>query len=170
MMVVVTLAAVMVGLSTTLIHLLLGAEREAHRAVRFHRSVMRLSETFRADVHAADRAEFPAAEPGKSTLILADAGAGREVRYEVDAHQATRVESAEGTQTHQDTFYFPLQSRLRFARPAGRNLLRLEIDLPGGIVAGDRDSGPTGADSSRRRLTIDARPGRDRMYGTPAGE
>lgn len=164
MLVVVTLSAVMVGLSATLIHLLLGAEREAHRAVRVNRSVMRLSEAFRADVHAARRVEIPAAEADKSVLLLADAEAGREVRYEIDAHQATRVESEKGQQTHQDSFYFPLRSRIRFDREADRNLLRLEIEMPAGNSSENAESRSQSPEPFQRKLKIEAQPGRDYTF------
>jgi hypothetical protein len=167
MLVVVTFAAVMVGLSATLIHFLLGAEREAQRAVRFNRSVARLSETFRADVHAAGRVELLAAEPDKSVLLLAGAGGGREVRYEVDSHHAARVESDEGRQTHQETFFFPPRSTIRFSQRPNQTLLRLEIEMPSGNSSDEPQAGTDPPGHFLRRLTVEALPGRDHRFEKP---
>jgi hypothetical protein len=167
MLVVVSFAAVMVGLSATLIHFLLGADREAQRVVRFNRSVMRLSEAFRADVHAAGRIELPAAEAGKSVLLLAGAGGGREVRYEVDTYQVTRVESDGGRQTHQDTFFFPPRSAIRFDERPDQNLLRLEIEIPVGNSSDEPQTGASPPGHFLRRLTVEAVPGRDYRFEKP---
>jgi len=167
MLVVVSFAAVMLGLSATLIHFLLGAEREAQRVVRFNRSVTRLSEAFRADVHAAGRIELSAVEAGKSVLLLAGARGGREVRYAIDAHLATRVESEEGRQTHQDTFFFPPRSTIRFDQRPDQNLLRLEIEMPAGNSSDEPQTGANPPGHFLRRLTVEALPGRDYRFEKP---
>jgi hypothetical protein len=167
MLVVITLASVMVGLAATTIHLLLGAEREAQRAVRFNRSVMRLSEAFRADVRAAGRVEIPVADSEKSVLLLGDAEGGREVRYEIDGHQATRVESDKGEQTHHDSYYFPPRSRIRFDRQADRKLLQLEIEMPAGNSSDNAEIRANVPEKFLRKLKIEALPGRDHRFENP---
>ena len=154
MMVVMSVAAVMVGMAVTTIHLLLGAEHDATKAVRWSASVSRLARSFRDDVHAARSIEMPAPEPGKPAVLVATTDT-RRIRYELDAHRAVRIE-AEGTdESHCDVYYFPPRSRLEFTRPGDRGLVRLTIHMPAGAREATRSAG----DSSReveQELAIEA--------------
>src|SRR5438876_5171317 len=107
MLVVMSVASVMMGLGVTTIHLLLGSEHEATRSVRYAASVARLARLFREDIHAARQVEFPPVEPGKPAVLIAMVDGERDIRYELDAHLARRLESDGGTTPHRDVFYFP---------------------------------------------------------------
>src|SRR5262249_35436279 len=113
-LVVITVAAAMTGLAVTTIHLLLTAEHEATKTVRFAASVARLTKIFREDVHAAVAVELQSSEPGMPAVLIVTADSRRQVRYELDGHLATRIETVAGAEQHRDAFYFPVHSRLRF--------------------------------------------------------
>jgi hypothetical protein len=158
--VVMTVAGVMMGLAVTTIHLLLGAEHEATKSIRYSASVVRLARAFRDDVHAARAVELPAAEPGKPAALIASTAGGK-IRYELDAHLATRVETAGAGEANRDVFYFPPGSRLRFERDAEPGLIRLTIEMPlGPPAATPKDAASAG--QAMRLLTIEAAPARVR--------
>ncbi len=165
MLVVITIAAVMVGLAATTMHLLLGAEHEATRSLRFSASVARLARSFRDDLHAARDVELPLPEPGKPAMLVATADGGRRIRYELDAHRATRVETDGADETQREMFYFPPRSQLHFEPAGTRGLIRLTIEMPSG---GPRTGQPSVASSGDpvRRLAIEAAPSRWRRYAT----
>jgi prepilin-type N-terminal cleavage/methylation domain-containing protein len=159
MLVVMTVAGVMMGLAITTIHLLLGAEHEATKSVRYAASVSRLARAFRDDIHAAGEVEVPPAEPGKPVTLIAST-AGGQIRYELESHLATRVETTGDGEANRDVFYFPPGSRLQVAREEP-GLIRLTVEMPLGPPAAT----PKDADSvapSMRRLTIEAAPARVR--------
>jgi len=157
LLVVITVGAVMLGLGMTTIHLLLGAEHEASRSVRYAASVARLAQVFREDVHSAQAVELMAVEPGTAEVLVIGAGEDRQIRYELEAHRATRIEAAQDRPSHLDVFYFPPRSRLSFAREMSERLVRLEIEMAA--------YGPAHAASlPSRRLAIEAAPARLRRF------
>jgi prepilin-type N-terminal cleavage/methylation domain-containing protein len=166
MLVVITIAAVMVGLAATTMHLLLAAEHEATRSMRFSASVTRLSRAFRDDLHAARDVELPLPEPGKPATLVAAADDGRRIRYELDANRATRVELDGADETQREMFYFPPRSRLGFERAGEKGLVRLTIEMPVGVP---RTGQPPVASSTEpvQRLAIEAAPARIRRHATP---
>ncbi len=131
LLVVITVGAVMLGLSVTAIHLLLGAEHEASRATRYAASLARLTQAFRDDIHAAQAVELPAIEAGGAEVLLIGAGEARQIRYELVANRAMRLEAVDDGPPQRDVFYFPPRSRLWFARDATDGLIRLEIEMAG---------------------------------------
>lgn len=167
MLIVMSVAAVMMGVSVCAIHLLLDAEREATRAVRFNTSVARLAQAFRADIHAARQVELPDAEDGMPAVLVASLD-GRQIRYELDAHQATRIETEGEHQVHREAYYFPPRSLLQFWRRPGekglaQEIVVLEIDMaPAG--SGTREIPSATHGSPKRRLTVEAVPGRDHRF------
>jgi hypothetical protein len=164
MLVVITVAAVMLGMSVGIIHMLLDAEREATRAVRFNTSVARLTQAFRGDIHACRQVELPASEPGKPAVLVATLDDGQ-IRYELDQHLATRIETSGGRQVHREVFYLPPHSRMRFDRQPDQKLVLLEIDMAAG-GSGTRNVPSAAADTPQRRLAIEAVLGRDHRFET----
>src|SRR5580765_3790654 len=71
LLVVMTVASAIIGVSGTLIHRLLAAEHEATRAARFAASVTRLSRAFRADVRAARDVELPGVDETQPATLVA---------------------------------------------------------------------------------------------------
>src|SRR5262245_48709561 len=114
-LVVMTVASAMIGMSGTMIHRLLAAEHEASRAARFAVSLARLSRSFRADIRAARSVELPSDENAPAVL-LANLEDGHTIRYELDANLVTRVESRNGSQSHRDVFHFAPGSQMRLGR------------------------------------------------------
>lgn len=162
MLVVISVAAVMLGMSVCIIHLLLDAEREATRAVRFNTSVARLTQAFRGDIHASRQVEIPALEPGKPTILIATLDHGQ-IRYELDEHLATRIETAGGRQVHREVFYLPPHSRMRFEHHPDQKLVHLAIDMAAG-GSGTTNVPSAVADTPQRRLAIEAAIGRDHRF------
>ena len=162
MLVVLSVAAVMLGVSVSTIHLLLDAEREAARSVRFNTSVARLAQAFRSDIHASRHVELPASEAGKPIVLVATADGGQ-IRYELDEHLATRIETEGGRQVHREVYYFPLHSRMRFEHQPDQKLVRLEIDMAAG-VSGTRAVPSAVSDGPKRQLAIEAALGRDHRF------
>ncbi len=169
MLAVMTVAAVMVGLAVTTMHLLLRAEREATNAARYTASIARLAHVFRDDMHFAREVELPAVEPGKPEVLTASADAGRHIRYELDAHLATRIETDGPDNTHRDVFYFPLDSRLSFEREGKDGLLRLAIEMPR-VGYGTRGEPGGSSRQSMQHLAIEAASARDRRWDVTAGK
>jgi prepilin-type N-terminal cleavage/methylation domain-containing protein len=161
MLVVIAVASTMVGLTVTTIHRLLGAEREATRAARYSASVARLARHFRDDLHAARAVEWPAVEAGKPAALVAALEGQRRIRYEVEAHRVTRLETDGAGEMHRDAYYFPLQSRLVF-EPAGEpGLIRLTIAMPAGVPAA-KPGDSAGASQPLHLLTIEAAVAREK--------
>lgn len=129
MLVVITVAGVMMGLAITTLHMLLGAEHEATRSVRYNSSVARLTHVFRDDIHAARQIELSAVERSQPEVLIVSTADGRQIRYELDAHQALRVETDSTSLPHRESFYFPPHSRLWFERDQEQRLVRLAIDM-----------------------------------------
>jgi hypothetical protein len=145
----------MVGLTVTTIHRLLGAEREATKGARYAASVARLAQDFRDDLHAARDLEWPAVEAGKPAALVAVLEGERRIRYELDAHRVTRVETDGADETRREGYYFPPQSRLAFERATEAGLVRLTIAMPAGVpIAKTGDSAGTG--QPMHLLTIEA--------------
>jgi type II secretory pathway pseudopilin PulG len=129
LLVVITVGAVMLGLSVTTIHLLLGAEHEASRSTRYAASLARLARAFRDDIHAAQAVELPAIDAGDAQVLVIGAGGGQQIRYELEANRAMRLEAVDDGPPQRDVFYFPPRSRLSFAHDATDGLVRLEIEM-----------------------------------------
>jgi hypothetical protein len=152
-----TVAGVMMGLAIKTIHLLLGAEHEATKSVRYTASVARLARAFREDIHAARAVELPAVEPGKATLTASTTGG--QIRYELESHVATRVETPDTGDASYDKYYFPPGSRLRFEQEG--ELLRLTVEMPLCPPAA-RTADAEAPSPAMRTLTIEAAPSRIR--------
>ena len=147
MLIVLTVAAVILGTAVSAIHLLLAAEREAARSTHYSASLARLARVFRDDLHMVARAELSAADllkPAILTLSLADGG---RIRYELDQHWAKRVEIDPSGKSQRDDFYFAPRSRLRFDR-VDKGLVRLEIEMP---INSGQPQRNAGSDACRRR-------------------
>lgn len=162
MLVVITVAGVMLGLSVCTIHLLLDAEQEAARSARFNTSVSRLTQAFRGDIHASRQVELPSTEVGKPIVLVATVDGGQ-IRYELDAHQATRIETEGERQVHREVYYFPPHSRMRFEHQPDQKLVLLEIEMAA-AGSGTRAVPSAVADGSKRRLSIEATLGRDHRF------
>ena len=157
MLVVITVAAVIMGLGVTTIHRLLGAEHEALKSARASAALARLSKQWREDLHAAVKVDLPAAESGR--LLIAVTAEGREIRYELDRHVARRVEELGEGQTHRDSFYFSPRTTMDFARAGA--LFQLKIEIPASSPAGKNK---TAAEAPARQLVIEAAPARDHRF------
>ena len=167
MLVVISVAAVMLGLSVSTIHLLLDAEHEAARSLRFNTSVARLAQAFRGDMHASRQVELPASEAGQPIVLVASAD-GRQFRYELDAHLATRIETEAGKEVHREVYYFPPHSSLRFEHRSDQKgpdqkLVLLEIEMAAG-GRGSRAVPSAASDGPKRRYAIEAALGRDHRF------
>jgi len=161
MLVVMTVASVMVGLAVTTLHLLLGAETESTRAVRYNASLARLARAFREDVHDATTIELPPRDSGQPATLVLVVGPERTVRYELDAHQVRRLENESAGVPHRETYYFPPHSRLSFAREEGSGLVRLDLEIPTRGVVPARGPNLKSA-QPRHHVAIEAAPLRGR--------
>ena len=130
-LVVITIAGVMLGVSVETIHRLLEAEHEAVRSVRFDTSLARLAQAFRSDIHACRKVELPAPDAGMPVVLVAEVD-DLLIRYELDAHLARRIETERGREVHRENYYFPPKSRLRFEHDPGDKLVLLEQEFLGG--------------------------------------
>ncbi|MBI3862956.1 MAG: hypothetical protein HY290_13780 [Planctomycetia bacterium] len=155
-LVVMTVASAMIGMSGTMIHRLLAAEHEATRAARFAVSLARLSRTFRADIHAARSVEL-ADDENAAPVLVAKLEDGHTIRYELDANLATRIEFKDGSQSHRDVFHFAPGSQLRVRGGGEGKMVRFELDLAasGGDLKAGRPS---------RTLAIEAALARDHRF------
>ncbi len=155
MLIVITVAAVMLAVSVTTIHLLLRAEHEATKTARYAVSVARLAHAFRDDLHFARDVALPPVEPGNPVALVATLETRETVRYELDAHRATRIATGAG-ETSRDEFYFPPETRLSFERIGDAGLWRLAIEMP----RASSGTGPEPALPAKRtvNLAIEASP------------
>src|SRR5215831_15764888 len=125
MLTVISVAAVMMGLAVTLIHRLLEAERQALDSARSSAAVSRLASHLRDDLHAAVHVELTQSESGQPSRLVATTADGRQIRYELDQHVASRLEDLGDGQTHRDMFYFLPRTRLQLFREE-EDLVRLQ--------------------------------------------
>jgi hypothetical protein len=131
LLVVFGVAATIAGLGITAIQLLLRAERDFSRAAWRTAVVGRLAEVFRDDVrHTFEfgplaESEGPLADPKLLELELFD---GHNVRYEIDSHLLSRIESDKGEVVHHERFAFRPESTLRIEREADAAVLRIVIE------------------------------------------
>jgi hypothetical protein len=160
LLVVMSVAAGIVGVAGTLIHRLLAVEHDATRAARFAASVSRLSRAFRADVHAARDVELPAPNAGEPAVLVATLADGGQVRYEFDSHLVARSETREGARVHRDVFHFPPRSQLHCSQSEDGKLVKLELDLAA------RDPEPN-IERPLRKLVVEAALSRDHRFETP---
>jgi prepilin-type N-terminal cleavage/methylation domain-containing protein len=163
MLVVISVAAIIIGVTGTLIHRLLAVESEAMRAARYAASVTRLSRAFRADVHAARKVDVPDPAAGVPATLIATLAEEHHVRYEFEAHVATRIETRGGRRIHYDQFHFPPHSRFNFLPEQNGTLLKLEIEIAG------RGPEPA-AERPVRKLLVEAALARDHRFETPPRE
>jgi prepilin-type N-terminal cleavage/methylation domain-containing protein len=162
MLIVISVAGVMLGVTVCTIHLLLDAEHEATRSIRFNTSLARLAQAFRGDMHASRQVELPGPETGKPVVLVATAGQGQ-IRYELNAHLATRIETEGGREVHRDVFYFPPHTRMRFDHKPDQKLVVLEIDMAA-AGSGTRPVPTAVAVGPKRLLAIEAALGRDHRF------
>jgi prepilin-type N-terminal cleavage/methylation domain-containing protein len=162
MLIVISVASVMMGISVCAIHLLLDAEHEAARAVRFNNSVARLTHAFRSDMHASRQVDLPESKPGKPIVLVATVDGGQ-VRYELEAHLATRIELEGEQQVHREVYYFPPYSQMRFEHQPSQGLVVLKIDMAAG-GSGTTTVPPAVASGTKRPLFIEAALGRDHRF------
>jgi hypothetical protein len=156
LMVVQTIAAAMIGLMGMMFHRLLDAESEATHLARFSHSLLRLSQNLRADVHAAYDADIREPVDDLPRALVLKLGQEHEVRYELAAHVATRVETRSGTVVHRDDYYSPPGSRLEIERQ-GKQQVQL-------TVFWERAPSRAPVTGSFRQLTITAVIGRDHRF------
>jgi hypothetical protein len=106
--------------------------------------------------------DLPAAEEGKPAVLVATVDSGL-VRYELDAHLATRIETAGEREVQREVYYFPPYSRLRFERGPDQKIIAIEIDMAAGGT-GTRDVPSAVRTAPQRRLAIEAVLGRDHRF------
>jgi len=169
MLVVMTVAAVMLGMAVSTIHLLLRAEHEATNSARYAASAARLAHVFRDDLHFAREVELPAAQAGEPAVLIARTETGRRIRYELDAHRATRIEGNAAAESERSNFYFPPDSQLAFERVGNSGLLRLAIDMPRAGFGPGADPASAAA-RPMQRLAIEAAPARWHRRATFGGD
>ena len=164
LLIVISIATVVVGMCVTTIHLLLRTQRDESRGVRTTVTLSRLAETFRDDVHATSQSEIGDDETGRRLLLEDEAG--RRIVYRADEHQLRRIETLRGAEVHRDTFYFPLESKIDFAREEPLRLVRISIDV--GTERSDAPP-PERVRPPSRAVRIEAIADRDRRLagGTP---
>lgn len=170
LIIVLTVATAIVGVAVMLIELLLRSERDTARGFRNARVLMRVSQIFREDVHAAERVEVNAPEVDKKPGLNLGLSDGRRVYYEIDAHELRRTESQGDKASHQDTFRFPPRSELRFEVVEKRSIVQLEIRRARGseeLTA--RDGAVQTENVPARIIVLEAALDRDRRLagGTP---
>jgi len=169
MLVVMTVAAVMLGMAVSTIHLLLRAEHEATNSARYAASAARLAHVFRDDLHFAREVDLPAAQAGEPAELIARTETGRRIRYVLDAHRATRIAGNADTDTERSDFYFPPDSQLAFERVEDSGLLRLAIDMPRAGFGPAADPASAAA-RPMQHMAIEAAPARWLRWATFAGD
>jgi prepilin-type N-terminal cleavage/methylation domain-containing protein len=131
MAVVIAVSAVLMGIGTGILGLLLRSERLARDDLGYGRSVSRLAEQFRDDVHAA--AEGPHSRPGQTGWQW-QLPPDRTVVYQLKPGTISRTEWVGKVLRRQESYNVPAEGAARIeispdARPATARLL---LDQPGG--------------------------------------
>lgn len=156
--VVIGMMAVLMTSGAHLIGLLLRAEGDGLQALTADRSLFRLAETFRDDVHAAAAAQLADEDDGtdRLTLTLSDE---RRVTYTLPDQRVQRVVRRGGETSHRETFRLPPGSNhLEHSGPERRVTLVHKRRL------GRPSESRNGSPSARRTYRIQAVLGRDRRF------
>ena len=122
LMVVLTVMSIVLGAISLTLWSLVRIERQMSRDVAQLTGHARLAKQWRADAHAALRANVK----DDCTFALAN---GRSVRYRIDGQRLRREASHEDTVEHRETFELPTGARASFAlsQSAERELAVLSI-------------------------------------------
>jgi hypothetical protein len=127
MLVVIMTGSVMFGLCIGMIHVLLRIDRAGKAQVAERAARSRLGREFRADVHAAERAE-PAS--GRTHRLLLVLPGERTVEYRFEPRRILRVCSQSGELKNQDAFVLPRGSAadVELESRAGRTFVVLSVE------------------------------------------
>ena len=115
MIVVMTIATVIVGLSAAILHLLLRTERNGRQQMHRSAALARLADQFRSDVHAA--AHQPVPDDANPSCWTFELKAGRNVQYRAQAGQIERVETLGGKIERRESYALPPDAAVAIATP-----------------------------------------------------
>jgi hypothetical protein len=137
LVIAISVAAVILGTSIGIIHLMLTAERNStHHEYRLM-TVNRLARSVRADVHAARSADVAVENPQsmpRLTLALPD---GKKIVYTQEKQTIERIETSADGKAQHERFRLPVNSVCRFevlSEPAG---VQMVVATPRGSRAKD---------------------------------
>lgn len=158
--VIMSVASVMLGISVTGIHLLLRTERNVASVLWYSQSLQRMALRLRDDIHNAADIELPNAEPNRHTALVVQLPGGSAVEYTIDGEQLIRaLRNEEGVQ-HRDALYLPPGSQIHFERSSEPEVVRLVIERP--ALHNQRTDKP--ALGRLRELRVEAVVGRHRRW------
>jgi prepilin-type N-terminal cleavage/methylation domain-containing protein len=165
LLVVISIAGVIIGVSMLLLHTLLRTERDQTRSVRSSLTLSRLSRMFREDVHSSESIEIINGTVETRDRLTMTSRRGNEISYSADEHVLERVEQAGGAEIHRDLFHLPPGSAYRFERDTAPDIVRVAIEIAAAIP----DHFPEAARGKDRRppprsLAIEALLGRDHRF------
>jgi hypothetical protein len=161
MVVTMSILSVILTVGIGLIHLLMRMERDGAKEVWHGRTLSRLSDAWRRDVHAArDARGDAAAETGDRILLRLPELV--EITYAADGATVRRTVTQGAAVRHRDSFHFPQGSSIRLETGGEPTFARIVIVRPALPEKASRDSAL--AETAGRVTTIEAVVSRDLRY------
>ena len=150
--VLMTGVAAMLGLCVVMLQLLLKLDGQSRARLDGATAMARLARQFREDVHASTAASLVDQPAGQPPRLRIEAGAGREIGYEVHGDSAVvRTETRKGARIRRERYDIPQSGSIRLSvrptdRPVVRRAHRRPPDLEGqdGPAASLRGGRPGG--------------------------
>jgi hypothetical protein len=129
LMLTLSACSVILTLSAALIHRAMHAQSKARLFFDSERSAVRLSDSFRHDVHRATSAEVSDQTGGDDLLLRLQLAGGQQVEYRQGAGRVQRTWHVNGDVRAREAFDFPPETRLLTAKES-QKLLVLSADAP----------------------------------------
>lgn len=174
LIIVISIAAIIIGVALALMQWLLRSERDVRKGVWYGRSVSRLAQVFRHDAHQARDAEIAAEGADISNTMRFQFDGSHTVTYQIEEHTISRVDRDGEKELHRETFHFPPGSAIRFEKENGPPMARVVVDRATGQLNVDSTEiekpGRKRTDSPNRVVRIDAAIGKDRRLLSREGD
>jgi hypothetical protein len=127
LIVVLSASTVVLSLSSVLLQRVMRIHIQSRADLAVERTVLRLSEQFRRDVHQARAAVTNRAELGENTVLRLTFADDEPVEYSYDSGILERVQSKGGNRLAREEFAFPANSDLTIESPGTPQRLILTI-------------------------------------------
>jgi hypothetical protein len=111
--VTVAMSGIVLMTGMSLIHTVLGVQRNSQKSIRLSTSGSNLSRVFRQDVHRATKLEYDVTDETAAGPLSLHGPDNQTVTYQVRENRLSRVETVDGATRHQDEFAFPAGGQLR---------------------------------------------------------
>jgi len=156
LVIALTLAAVVLGISASLIRSLFNADRGAALAIAESTNLARLSRIFRQDVHAATTVESVAMAAPLGQRLTLSTSTGEVIRYETVAKGINRIAEQDGQPPHREFYRLPELTQVVFLQEEPN---RCTLQMRTRLVSSEQTAAILTNQGRERRLDVTAQVG-----------